>query len=366
MKSATIMLKLSMTLKTSSVTKFRKSVSISAPAKNKKGQTVVKKIVIITCVSLGAVLFVLTLVIDSPKSLEPQSASLIEGSTGTITKPIATAAKNAPQPAQPPTELFVPASKEYEENWCSLEELTPAGSIIAFKEAFDFDKAHGIFDTGAEWPAAAEMYDTYDSQTLRALGENGDLLALTTLFYNSADNKDLKKWAANTSFLFGATWLTYDVASEDYGNAISKSILSGGAADVKEEIIDAMALAEFAALRGSIRAIKLVNSRVVANEESGRGVSLNDTEFAQVKERAQQIYNNFNRQRAERSLPPFDDSIPKLKLQENEYIISDALSRGKVTDWASQYMPRTECTERLIKQDEIFIKEYQQMLTTDG
>jgi len=355
-----------MTLITSIVTKFRKSVSICAPFKNKKGQTVVKKIIIITCASLGAVLFVLTLGIDSPKSVEPQSASLIEGSTGTITKPFATAAKNAPKPTQSSTKVFLPGSKNYEDDWCSSEELTPAGGIVAIKDALAFDKAHGVFNRGLESPVVMEMYDTYDNQTLRALGENGDLLALTALFYNASDNKDLKRWAANTSFLFGATWLTYDVVADDYSNAVSKSILSGGAADVKEEIIDAMALAEFAALRGSIRAIKLVNSRVVANEESGRGVSLNDTEFAQVKERAQQIYNNFNQQRAERSLPPFDDSIPKLKLQENEYIISDALSRGKVTDWASQYMPRTECTERLIKQDEIFTKEYQQMLTTDG
>ena len=92
----------------------------------------------------------------------------------------------------------------------------------------------------------------------------------------------------------------------------------------------------------------------------------NDTELARVRERANQIYDDFNQQRAERNLPPFDDSTPKMILQLNEYSISKALSRGKITDWASQYMPRTECTERLIKQDEIFTKEYQQMLTTDG
>lgn len=325
-----------------------------------------KKIVIIVCVTLGAALLALSLGKESTKPLETQAANLIKHPANTVAKPIAASEKKAPQPAQPPTELFVPASKEYEENWCSLEELTPAGSIIAFKEAFDFDKAHGIFDTGAEWPAAAEMYDTYDSQTLRALGENGDLLALTTLFYNSADNKDLKKWAANTSFLFGATWLTYDVASEDYGNAISKSILSGGAADVKEEIIDAMALAEFAAIRGSVRAIKIINSVVVSNEESDRGVSLNDIELDRVRVRAKKIYDDFNQQRAEMSLPPFDDSTPKVILQANEYVISRSMSRGKITDWASQYMPSTECTERLIKRDEMFTQEYQQIMATDG
>ena len=341
-------------------------MSISAPAKNKKGQTVVKKIVIITCVSLGAVLFVLTLVIDSPKSLEPQSASLIEGSTGTITKPIATVAKNAPQPTQSSTKVFLPESKNYEDDWCSSEELTPAGGIVAIKDALAFDKAHGVFNRGIESPVVMEMYGTYDHQTLRALGENGDLLALTALFYNASDNKDLKRWAANTSFLFGATWLTYDVVKDDYSNAVSKSILSGGAADVKEEIIDAMALAEFAAIRGSVRAIKIINSVVVSNEESDRGVSLNDIELDRVRVRAKKIYDDFNQQRAEMSLPPFDDSTPKVILQANEYVISRSMSRGKITDWASQYMASTECTERLIKRDEMFAQEYQQIMATDG
>ena len=99
-----------------------------------------KKIIII-CAALGAVLLVLTLGIDSPKSLKPQSASLIEGSTGTITKPIATAAKNAPQPTQSSTKVFLPESKNYEEDWCSSEELTSAGGIVAIKDALAFDEA---------------------------------------------------------------------------------------------------------------------------------------------------------------------------------------------------------------------------------
>ena len=117
------------------------NVSTCAPLMNKRGQTVVKQIVIIVFVTLGTALLALSLGKESTKSLETLAANLITHSPNMVAKPVATSEKKALQPTQPLTELFVPGSKEYEENWCSLEELTPEGGIIAIKEAYDFEKA---------------------------------------------------------------------------------------------------------------------------------------------------------------------------------------------------------------------------------
>ena len=102
-------------------------------------------------------------------------------------------------------------TKEYRDEWCLLDELTPDG-VRAYKSARkNYLDGRGNVDyaeTGEyEWQRVNNGYESYDILTLKSLGSQGDLEALYHLVERSDSSSDDKQWAFYQSYLHGGTAL---------------------------------------------------------------------------------------------------------------------------------------------------------------
>jgi hypothetical protein len=147
---------------------------------------------------------------ESPKALPAQS---IEPSSPVRLRAML---KVGPMKLVPPPDNFANTkwqwqTKEYDDDWCLLEELTPSARQTAamayrdYREATGYveherrDGEHGFHpvDTG---------YDSYDVDILVKLSSQGDLVALTHLEALQI-SEEYNRWSYLTSYLYGGTAL---------------------------------------------------------------------------------------------------------------------------------------------------------------
>lgn len=147
---------------------------------------------------------------ESPKALPAQST---EPSSAVRLRAML---KVEPMKLVPPPDNFANTkwqwqTKEYDDDWCLLEELTPSARQTAamayrdYREATGYveherrDGEHGFHpvDTG---------YDSYDVDILVKLSSQGDLVALTHLEALQI-SEEYNRWSYLTSYLYGGTAL---------------------------------------------------------------------------------------------------------------------------------------------------------------
>lgn len=103
-------------------------------------------------------------------------------------------------------------TKEYDDDWCLLEELTPDARQTAaiayqdYRDATGFVK-HERRDGERGYKPVITGYESYDVDTLVKLGSQGDLTALSYLARERDVSAEYKQWAYLTSYLLGGTAL---------------------------------------------------------------------------------------------------------------------------------------------------------------
>ena len=99
-------------------------------------------------------------------------------------------------------------AKEYTDDWCLLEELTPSARQTAAMAYRDYREATGYVklerQDGEGYRPVSTGYENYDIDTLAKLGYQGDLTALLHLAQKEVRADD-KQWTYFTSYLHGGT-----------------------------------------------------------------------------------------------------------------------------------------------------------------
>ena len=147
-------------------------------------------------------------------------------------------------------------TKEYDDDWCLLEELTPDARQTAAIAYQDYRDATGFLkrelrDGESGYKPVITGYESYDVDTLVKLGSQGDLTALSYLARESDVSAEYKQWAYLTSYLHGGTALTIHHMIENFFRAEwslsqSKDYNSELLAAAKKKMIKGLSYALFA------------------------------------------------------------------------------------------------------------------------
>lgn len=161
-------------------------------------------------------------------------------------------------------------------------------------------------------------YANYSDDTLESLADNGDVFAMKTLAMRLLTLK-IKQGVDNPNFA--------DI-NERYKHYVKQAVLHGdgemiafmpelsphippmkeGKVARNEAAIHNLAIAEFFGLRGRLED-KYVRQREVFIYFFPEKNSITDVEIAEVKLKGKQIYDQYERERIELGLGPFDNSI---------------------------------------------------------
>lgn len=172
-----------------------------------------------------------------------------------------------------------------------------------------------LYRSGSEFMASRgyvnddflEVYRGYDVPTLTAMGEDGDLTALSVLAekYNGSDTwaLGLAVWeksamfgATNTALALGSWNISQSKVYEDIDQTLSHQAL-----------VEGLAWYEFVRLRGGNPYLE-VQRRTLTEEN----LSLLDPDIVRAaRQRGAEIYTRLESQRISRGLEPFDNSAPE-------------------------------------------------------
>jgi|GEM_PF-337192 len=151
-----------------------------------------------------------------------------------------------------------------------------------------------------------EEYKSYSLETLKTLADGGDIHAMTALaakIHDRAQSTKLIKRAA----VYGSTEALQLLAlrsDTNYDLAEYEGKLS--VEDKRKLLLESMAYNEVAVLRGD----KVTWYYGESSFKNSRKIDFTETEWQQIKERAQVIYNELQQQRTELGLGEFDNSVP--------------------------------------------------------
>jgi len=178
-----------------------------------------------------------------------------------------------------------------------LEDETPGEDTSAvYFEYRDKARGLGLFVSDG----SLEQYKQYDTPTLEAMGEEGDLTALHALGNRYALELDLEKSNATyrKAAMFGSVWAT------DHIGAMVLSYMHKGD-NPAEQLVEGLAWFEISKRRGG----ENVSTRSQQRNIERNGVDLNTVDWAKVNAKADAIYQQLLAERAERGLGGFDNVI---------------------------------------------------------
>ena len=297
---------------------------------------------------------------------------------------IAALPAKVPEPPEVPVGgFFVEGSKEYQDDWCLIAELTPAGREIAMDEMAEFHAQRGSFPAEGQLIYSAANpdiiedrgYSSYPNDTLVALGEQGDLRALAVLYHRPGIDIDQRARAFRTSLLHGGTGLISNYTAAGRLSVISDSVKmeykhslneiygidtkdsdkdgdkDSDKAAIKRRYLDVLAINFFAIKRGDPYARADVLRAISPETLQISGWQFDQEDLRYVEQKADRIYNQLNRRRASRGLAPFDDASPPPIIQ----VMSNANSALAVASddtlegpWLQTLFPKSDCTDALL------------------
>lgn len=174
----------------------------------------------------------------------------------------------------------------------------------------------------------AEIYRTYDNETLEALADGGDVMAIKVMAHrlimnpsslNATDEREmeeeLKLWEEykrkrekyiELSLIYGSTDFSSDSATLDYKHWIPGRSTQ---TEIRNALLEKLAVIEFIAMRGLQGQKLLIVPHTINSFENylDEPVRLTEQDKAYIRDRAQAIYDHYEARRAELGLGPFVD-----------------------------------------------------------
>ena len=276
------------------------------------------------------------------KIMTSESAGGVEiADTG---EPTEAALKDKPELGVDKQKVFV-ATKNYGEDWCSVTELNEDSQNKATQIFSDWNESHGYFSSDK---LNHEIYSSYPVDVLKSLGEQGDQRALTAIYHHPDIDDTEKEKAAHMSLLHGGTRLAVYMGTELSARAYGL-YRTGNLEDAKKTLLEAFAWNEFAAMRGDLVGISQSIWDVERKRQLGKmDIPLQEDDLAAIANKAKAHYEEVVRKRALLGLEKFDETLPKIATQMNEWKVSTILNKGYSGDYARKYLVETNCVKRNI------------------
>ena len=251
-------------------------------------------------------------------------------------------------------------SKGYEDDWCHIDELTEEGITELDKIRRAHERKQGYFYTDAVFnPTVAadlfavdyEEYRSYDKKTLKELGDQGDLRALTALFDKPDATNEEKYWAGYTAAIYGGTYLPSMLGSKIFIEAFVESLNSEFMADNKATYIDGLAWNFYAAMEGDLPAWSDAMDDV---DEFGRvhfsEGTLEEADMELVRQKAHEYHQAIMAEREKRNLEPFEKLPPKIATSMSAFVIGYDINSGYKHIWPEEFIPKdNDCFNRMVK-----------------
>lgn len=239
--------------------------------------------------------------------------------------------------------LFKIGELDYDDDWCHVMELNEAGALEAHREQGLWYEKRGHFTSDA-----SNNYVDYDNSSLAKIGRQGDLRALYTLVNREGVDEKDKLWASKTAAVFGDTSGTAGYIGMSK-LAAAKFDFVDGEGDQKEaarlNILEALAWAEFAAIRGDF---SLFDTTLFVLEDID-SFQLVESEKQLISKKAQDIYVSLANERERLGLDPFDDTVPKSILRNQDLLISAAYKAENFGGWGEHLLRKSSCVDKNIK-----------------
>jgi len=250
-------------------------------------------------------------------------------------------------------------TKSYEDDWCHIDELNEEGVLQLEKVAREHQYKQGYFHTDAVMNPVVgsdliavdfEDYRGYNKKTLKDLGEEGDLRALTALFDKQDATSDEKYWAGYTAAVYGGTYLPDMLGSKLFTEAFVETVNSNFLADNKSKYIDGLAWSYFSAMRGDLGAWR---ESMVHFEKFGRvhfpTGRLENEDLEVVKLKAHEYYQSVIAERKKRNLGDFNKLPPKVASAMASAMLAEDLAMGYSDLWPEEFIPKdNDCFNRVV------------------
>ena len=251
-------------------------------------------------------------------------------------------------------------SMNYEDDWCNVGELNDEGLNQFERVIREHQHKQGYFHTDATFDPVVdsdliavdfEEYRSYDIKTLKDLGDQGDLRALTALFDKIEATNEEKYWAGYTAAIHGGTYLTSMLAMQLMMEAFVETVNSDLQADNKSKYIDALAWSYFSALRGDLDPWREITMHF---EKFGRQHfsegRLNKEDLRTVELKANEYYQALLTERKKRNLGAFEPLPTKIKTAVQNTILAEEIALGFADYWSEEFIPKdNECFNRMVK-----------------
>jgi len=240
--------------------------------------------------------------------------------------------------------VFV-ATKNYDEDWCSVKELNEESQNTAAQIFSDWHESHGYFSSDK---LNHETYNSYPIEVLKSLGEQGDQRALTAIYHHPDIDDAEKENAAKMSLVYGGTRLAVYMGTELSSKAFSL-YRAGKLEDAKKILLEAFAWHEFAAMRGDLVGINQSIWDIERKRELEKmDIPLQESDLAIITNKARGHYEEVERQRALFGMAKFDETLPKIAAQMNEWKVSTILNKGYSGEYGRKYLIETNCVKKNI------------------
>lgn len=224
-------------------------------------------------------------VVDDPKPISSNTKNQVDS---TVTDKISPDLKYASQ-----AEIDAMSLEEYLDYMYGLLDALPSGMVADIYTKKAIAEKHweslGYFNEEQK-----QGYASYDKETLEALGDQGDLLALDILSHKYlTEDRNLKKSRETDlkAVLFGSSEAALSLASEIYSNE----------ADDRSKVYAAMTWYEVATMMGDKIAKGFRDSTLRV-----RNITLSEREWTLIQQQAEATYARLNEKRREMGLPEFN------------------------------------------------------------
>lgn len=251
-------------------------------------------------------------------------------------------------------------SMNYEDDWCHLGELNDEGLNQFERVIREHQHRQGYFHTDAVFDPIVdsdliavdfEEYRSYDKRTLKDLGNEGDLRALTALFDKPEATNEEKYWAGYTAAIYGGTYLPSMLSTQLMMEAFIETVNSELQAENKSKYIDALAWSYFSAMRGDINAWKeiTIHFEKFGRQHFSEG-RLNKEDLKIVQMKANKYYQTLMAERKKRNLGAFEPLPTKIKTAIQNTILAEEIVLGFSDYWPEEFIPKdNDCFNRMVK-----------------
>tara|TARA_B110000967_G_scaffold206288_1_gene252659 strand:- start:221 stop:1216 length:996 start_codon:yes stop_codon:yes gene_type:complete len=250
-------------------------------------------------------------------------------------------------------------TKTLDESWCNSGELTDESFEIYQTLLEEYQKTLGNFTKvkitdnpySVDIVKDYEQYYSYSKDTLRSLGKNGDLRALTVFFERAmnTENDSELVWSAVKSLVYGGTFIPSALSIELIRKSSQKAAASNNTIDNEGALIDAMAWSYLAAMHGDLLAWDSGNSVLSGTSLNSfdNGI-LDQADIVAIQRRAAILKANIDAEKRRLNLDTKPKDIPKVAAALNEMLVAEHLANETSVLWPAELQPNGNCFEQAL------------------